>query len=255
MQGDLLKDGFSILRAVLGRQQITDLIDAVSKVNDDKGVRSRGGVYAVRNLLQLSPAINELAHSAKVRSILEENLRKVAFPVRGTLFDKTVGANWLVPWHQDLTISVVARLNVPGYGPWTMKAGVCHVQPPPSVLENMLSVRLHVDDCDEANGALRVLAGTHRLGRLTSKQIAEQHGSVAPTTCAAHAGDVVLMRPLLRHASSAASKAVHRRVIHIEYASTQLDGGLQWALVPFLRGIGNSDGEIGRSQNNRPIVQ
>jgi ectoine hydroxylase-related dioxygenase (phytanoyl-CoA dioxygenase family) len=228
-RGNLEQDGFSILPGVFGRQEIENLIVALSKIDKDNGVRSRGGVYAVRNLLHLSTAINELAYSAKVHSIVEENLAKSAFPVRATLFDKTAGANWLVPWHQDLTICVIARIDVPGYGPWTMKAGVCHVQPPVSILDDMLSVRIHLDDCDEANGALRILPGTHRLGRLMPDQIAEQQRSVASISCVVHAGGVVLMRPLLLHASSAASKAAHRRVIHIDYASSQLTGGLRWS--------------------------
>jgi ectoine hydroxylase-related dioxygenase (phytanoyl-CoA dioxygenase family) len=136
-----------------------------------------------------------------------------------------------VPWHQDLTICVITRADVLGYGPWTIKAGVCHVQPPISVLENMLSVRIHLDDCDESNGALRVLPGTHNLGRLIAAQISEQQRLAASISCAAQKGDVVLMRPLLLHASSAASKAVHRRVIHLDYASSQLDGGLQWPIT------------------------
>jgi ectoine hydroxylase-related dioxygenase (phytanoyl-CoA dioxygenase family) len=222
-------DEFSILSGVFGQQEIEGLIDAISKIDGDAAVRSRGGVYAIRNLLQLSPRINELANSAKVRSIVEEYLGKSGIPVRGTLFDKTRGANWLVPWHQDLTICVISRVDVPGYGPWTIKAGVCHVRPPISILENMLSVRIHLDDCDEANGGLRILPGTHNLGRLTAEQVSKQQRSVVSVSCAVEQGGVVLMRPLLLHSSSAASNAVHRRVIHIDYASSQLDGGLVWS--------------------------
>ncbi len=193
------------------------------------GVRSRGGIYAVRNLLRLSPAIGEWARSAEVRCLVDRHLAGGGFPVRGTLFDKTAGANWLVPWHQDLTICVAARVDIPGYGPWTTKAGVLHVQPPARVLEEMLSVRIHLDDCQESNGALCVLPGTHRLGRLAPRQIAEQQGRVTPFGCVVPAGGVVLMRPLLIHASSPASGAIHRRVIHIDYACAPLDGGLRWA--------------------------
>ena len=223
------QDGFAILSGVFGQPEIGDLIDAFSRIDAADAVRSRGGVYAVRNLLHLSPEINELAHSSKVRWIVEQTLGKPAFPVRGTLFDKTAAANWLVPWHQDLTICVVSRLDVQGYGPWTMKAGVYHVQPPQSILENMLSIRIHLDDCDESNGALRVLAGTHKLGRLTAEQISVHQRSVASVSCVVRAGSVVLMRPLLLHASSAASNPAHRRVIHIDYASSQLNGGLLWS--------------------------
>jgi hypothetical protein len=62
------------------------------------------------------PSFRELARSSKVQSIVEETLQNSASPVRATLFDKTGGANWLVPWYQDLTICVDTRLDVPGYG-------------------------------------------------------------------------------------------------------------------------------------------
>jgi len=226
--GVVAKDGFSILPGVFGKQEVDHLINAISNIADESVVRSRGAVYAIRNLLQLSPTIRELASSTKVRSIVEETLQNSASPVRATLFDKTGGANWLVPWHQDLTICVHTRLDVSGYGPWTMKAGIWHVQPPTSILERMLSVRIHLDDCNETNGALRVLSGTHRLGRLTAAQIAERQHLATSVICAVGVGGVVLMRPLLIHASSAATQATHRRVIHIDYASCQLDGGLRW---------------------------
>lgn len=224
------EDGFSVLRNVFSKQEVERLIESVSKIEREEGVRSRGGVYAIRNLLHLSPVIRELAHSTRVRSIVEEILQDGILAVRATLFDKTAGANWLVPWHQDLTVCVDERLDVPGYGPWTMKAGVWNVQPPASILERMLSLRIHLDDCEESNGALRVLAGTHRVGRLNAAGIAEQRRTAAAVSCVVGAGGVVLMRPLLIHASSAASKATHRRVIHVDYASCSLDGGLRWAL-------------------------
>jgi len=221
------QEGFLILPDVFDEQEIERLVDAISSIDHQRGARTRTGVYAVRNLLEVSPVIDALATSAKIRAIVEENLDADAFPVRGTLFDKTAGANWLVPWHQDLTICVVNRMDVPGYGPWTTKAGVWNVQPPVSVLERMLAVRIHLDDCHEDNGALRVLPGTHTLGRLNAEDIAERRAGIS-VSCAVNAGGVVLMKPLLLHASSAAARAAHRRVIHIEYAASQLAGGLQW---------------------------
>ena len=60
-----------------------------------------------------------------------------------------------MPWHQDLTISVKEQVEIDGYGPWTVKAGVVNVQPPLSILERMLAIRFHLDDCDERNGVLK----------------------------------------------------------------------------------------------------
>lgn len=221
--------GFLVLPNVFDTEEVHFLIESISKIDCEEGVRTRGGVYAIRNLLHLSPIISALACSAKVRSIAEENLQDRAWAVRAILFDKTASANWLVPWHQDVTVCVESRLDVAGYGPWTRKAGVWHVQPPAPVLERMLSIRIHLDDCEESNGVLRVLPGTHRLGRLNAVQIAEQERINTFSNCVVPAGGVVVLRPLLIHASSAASRAVHRRVIHIDYASCPLDGGLHWA--------------------------
>jgi ectoine hydroxylase-related dioxygenase (phytanoyl-CoA dioxygenase family) len=229
MQTSIHECGFCVLPNVFGEEEIQFLIESLSRIDHEEGVRTRGGVYAIRNLLHLSPIIHAFACSAKVRSLAEEILQDRALAVRATLFDKTAGANWLVPWHQDLTVCVQSRLDAPGYGPWTRKAGVWHVQPPASVLERMLSVRVHLDDCGESNGVLRVLPGTHLLGRLNADQIAEQERIATSVSCVVSAGGAVVMRPLLIHASSAASNAAHRRVIHIDYAACQLDGGLQWA--------------------------
>lgn len=225
----LASDGFAILRDVFSEPEVSCLIDSLAAIDQAAGVRSRGGVYAVRNLLELSPAVDRLAASQQVKEMAEVALGRNVFVVRGLLFDKTPSANWIVPWHQDLTIAVADKADVPDYGPWTRKAGVWHVQPPVDVLEQMVSVRIHLDACDELNGALRVLPATHGLGRLSTAQIAEQQSRVAPVVCAADAGDVLVMKPLLLHASSAANQASHRRVIHLDFAGCQLDGGLIWS--------------------------
>lgn len=149
-----------------------------------------------------------------------------------TLFDKSSEANWLVAWHQDLSLAVRSRIEVPGFSAWSVKEGVPHVQPPVEWLQRMLTVRLHLDDADEANCALRVLPGSHRMGRLPAARIQELRGGQPDVLCALSAGDALLMRPLLLHASSRSSSARHRRVLHIEYAAFSLPEGLNWHEAP-----------------------
>jgi ectoine hydroxylase-related dioxygenase (phytanoyl-CoA dioxygenase family) len=149
-------------------------------------------------------------------------------PVRGLLFDKSADANWLVVWHQDLTLAVRERCEAPGFGPWSVKDGVPHVQAPAECLAQMVAVRLHLDDADEHNGALRVLAGSHRFGRLSPARIDELRRELREVVCTAAAGDALLMRPLLLHASSRSASERRRRVLHIEYAGFQLPAGLEW---------------------------
>ncbi len=182
----------------------------------------------MRNLLALVPAVRALADSPGVRGLVEPVLGDGARPVRGLLFDKTPGANWKVAWHQDLSIAVRARIDVPGFGPWSTKAGVPHVQPPVEILRNMLTVRLHLDDCGADNGPLKVLPGSHAAGVLSAPEVEAWRARADPVACHVSAGGAVLMRPLLLHASSSAAVARHRRVIHLEFAAGPLPGGLEW---------------------------
>lgn len=79
-------------------------------------------------------------------------------------FDKPEHSSWFVAWHQDLTISVDKKIDLDGFGPWTSKQDQFAVQPPLAFLENIFTVRIHLDDTDEHNGALRVIPGSHRKG-------------------------------------------------------------------------------------------
>ena len=232
LREDLDQYGFAVVPGVLDRQEIRTLVHALSSVADENAVRRRSGVYAIRNLLNLVPAVAELANSPNVIGIAREVLGPDSIPVKGTLFDKTPDANWLVPWHQDLTICVNSRMDADGYGSWTTKAGVVNVQPPVSVLERMLAIRIHLDDCDSQNGALRILPGSHTRGRLSVEQVAAVQAETAPITCEVERGGVVLIKPLVLHASSPARDPRHRRVIHIDFAAVNLPPGLLWFADP-----------------------
>ena len=180
-----------------------------------------------RGLLAL-PGVAALACSAKMLDLVRPFLAAEPVPVRAIYFDKSPGANWLVPWHQDLTLALRSRAEVPGFDPWSVKEGVPHVQPPAELLERMLTIRLHLDDADESNGALRVLPGSHRSGRLSAAQIQEWRARRDPVLCNVSAGDALLMRPLLLHASGRSTSERHRRVLHLEYAGCTLPAGLHW---------------------------
>ncbi len=128
-----------------------------------------------------------------------------------------------------MTIAVNQKVEAAGYGPWSVKAGILHVQPPASVLERMVSVRLHLDDCPEENGALRVIAGSHTSGKLDERLIHDIAKRSVAVTCAMQRGGVLIMRPLLLHASSTSSFPGHRRVVHFDYAASELPAGMGWA--------------------------
>ena len=191
--------------------EIGDLLDA--------------GHAGVRNLLDI-PAIRRLASSSAVRSPMAPVLGSNCFAVRGILFNKVGEANWKVAWYQDCVIAVAQQKEVPGWGPWSIKAGVHHVRPSSELMSQMLAVRLHLDDCGNDNGPLRVVPDSHRQGFLSDTQIQEWPKDNAVTT--ASRGDAILTRPLLLHGSSAAKVPNSRRVLHLEFAADELPAGVNW---------------------------
>lgn len=218
----LRSDGYAIVEGALSDEAVLHYINLLEE--QPSSTTSRGGR---RNLLGI-PAMRDLAESPLLMNLVEPVLGTLAFPVRGILFDKQEGANWKVPWHQDVTIAVKERVEVENYGPWSTKEDILHVQPPTSVLERILSVRLHLDDCPASNGALRVIAGSQQLGRLDQNRIVEFVATEMERICEVARGGALLMRPLTIHASSAAERPQHRRVIHFDYANVELDGTLEW---------------------------
>jgi hypothetical protein len=184
------------------------------------------GTYAARNLLAV-PIVRELAGSAPVRALAEAVLGRNCFAVKGTFFNKTQEANWKVVWHQDLTIAVRERREVIGFGPWTIKAGIAHVQPPAEILNRVLAIRIHLDESGPDNGPLRVVAGSHKQGRLSLRKV-EAWSKKDGIVCTIPRGGALLMRPLLLHSSSACIIPKPRRVIHLEFTENELPEGLQW---------------------------
>jgi hypothetical protein len=78
-------------------------------------------------------------------------------------------------------------------------------------MSGILAIRLHLDESGLDNGPLRVIAGSHREGRLPAEQIGswEKENSV---TCTVPRGGALVMRPVLLHASSACAIPKSRRV-------------------------------------------
>ena len=214
-------EGFQLVRQVVPQPELEPLrteADRLALTYPDE-------VQGIRDLLQRSALFRELTFRPWLAALVPEG----AVCVRGILFDKLPGANWLVAWHQDLTICVKREIDTPGYGPWSVKHGVPHVQPPVSLLNQMTTIRLHLDPTDASNGALKVLAGSHLHGRLDADAIAGWRERTAEVTCEAEPGDALLMKPLLLHASSKAESPSHRRVIHLEFAPPgALAEGLSW---------------------------
>ena len=134
-----------------------------------------------------------------LQTIASQLIGQPAHLSRLQAFDKSPSTNWFVPWHQDRAAEGEERAV--------------------AVLETMVALRIHLDDCDEDNGPLDVLPGSHRHGRLEADAIARLAAETPSRLCLAACGDIVALRPLLVHRSQRARKPAARRVVHIEFAA------------------------------------
>jgi ectoine hydroxylase-related dioxygenase (phytanoyl-CoA dioxygenase family) len=185
-----------------------------------------GRQHGVRNLLS-NPVVRRIASSCEIKRAVASVLGEGCFAVRGILFNKNPKANWKVTWHQDCVIAVREKRDIKGWGPWSNKANVIHVRPTAAVLREMLAVRIHLDDCGEENGPLRVIPGSHRAGFLSDAEV-QAFPKDGAVSCSVVRGDAILMRPLILHSSSPATKPSNRRVVHIEFAAAALPDGAEW---------------------------
>lgn len=228
---ELQLKGYTVIQEMFSPAEI----EAISTVIDEAGnlsaatdpaFRRISDLFAIRRFLQVVPAVQPLLFTPALNALITETFGPGDFPVRSIYFDKPSGSNWFVAWHQDLTISVDRKLPLPGFGPWTVKGDQFGVQPPFDILESMYTIRIHLDDTDETNGALRVLPGSHLHG---VERYSSSTANPSEVTCRVPSGGIMIMRPLLQHASSRSSAGKRRRVIHIEFSNSELPPGLHWA--------------------------
>ncbi len=215
-------DGYELVYPFLTQAELKKL-DA--EIGSPDLPRSIGGI---RNAQAKFPCIAALSTSKRILDQAACYLQSEPQLVRAILFNKTQDNNWLVPWHQDRTVAVSAKFNAQGWGPWSEKDGVLHVQPPLEVLNSMVTLRVHVDDATEKNGCLSVVPASHGYGVLTQQEIVERSGSFVPALCKAPAGSVLAMRPHLLHASAKGAEPALRRVVHLEYSDYKLPFGVCW---------------------------
>lgn len=212
------QDGFEICRGVFTAEEIASLRTEADRISRE------AGSACVRNPRSRSAMFAALSESPKLMALLPSGLSTV----RSILFDKTEAANWPVAWHQDLTIAVAEEVPCESYGPWSVKDGIPHVQPPVTLLESMVTARIHLDPTGADNGALIVAPRSHRNGKLDSNSITSLTDGGA-VICECRPGDVLIMSPLILHSSKRSRRPDHRRILHFEYAPPDaLDYRLSW---------------------------
>ncbi len=248
----LKSDGFAIIDTVFTTEEINSILQTISQVDTTKPTfRKTNDLFAIRQFLKEVPATFNLIFNERLNSIISQVFGDNYFVTKSIYFDKPEQSNWFVAYHQDLTISVDKKLAVEGFGPWTVKQNQFAVQPPLDILESNFTIRIHLDDTDEYNGALKVILKSHLKGVYRPETI--DWSTETEIICNVRKGGIMIMKPLLLHASNRTTNNNKRRVIHIEFSNRSLVDTLQWSekeslhVTKVLLQVGRDVGAIGCS--------
>lgn len=224
---ELEERGFTIINSVYSREEINSIKEFINSQDTSSPIfRKSENLFAIRQFIKELPQIKSMVFNDKLKSIINA-IEKNAFIVKSIYFDKPEKSNWFVAYHQDLTISVDKKESIEGFGPWTSKHNQFAVQPPLDILENIFTIRIHLDDTDENNGALKVIDGSHLKKIFRPETI--NYANEKEIFCNVEAGGIMLMKPLLLHGSNRTSNQKRRRVIHIEFSNKVLPELIKWS--------------------------
>ena len=217
---DFSAAGFVLLPALLTPDQCAGFAVEIT-ASQAKG--ETGAVAGARHLLAHAWCAS-LARALRDDTRLSALIPATHVAVQCSYFEKSAACNWLVPQHQDLSIPVACKVETPALRGWSDKDGELYVKAPVEVLEQLIAVRLHLDHCGLEDGPLRLVPGSHLGGRLApgSADTGQSFAAVAK------AGDALVMRPLLLHASSKSTGVSRRRVLHFVFGPPALPHGLAW---------------------------
>lgn len=225
------QQGFEIQLHVFSDKEVAQFVQGIEEVSrHNSHFRANKDLFAIRNLLGEVPALQGILSHRKLQDLLQRHFRGNTYHcIKGIYFDKPPQSNWVVNWHQDLTINVCHKPeDVPdGFTHWIQKKRYWSVQPPLAYLQNIITIRIHLDNCHAQNGALKILEGSHH--QITqAKDLDRLKVDFPQTLCEVSKGGVLLMSPLLWHASSKNKSKQNRRIIHLEFSSLPVPPKLQW---------------------------
>lgn len=224
-------EGFAIIDNVYNEDEIQKLISLIEETtenNPENGTfRKSQDLFAIRQFHKEVPETLPLIFNQKLRDIIKTNFGEDYFITKSIYFDKPEKSNWFVAYHQDLTISVNKKIELENFENWTVKQNQFAVQPPVAILENNFTIRIHIDKTTKDNGALKVINNSHSKGILRIEKL--DFVKEKETICEVQKGGIMIMKPLLFHASNKTTNNERRRVIHIEFSKQELPEGLEWS--------------------------
>jgi len=228
---EINSEGFTIINDIYSENEIGKLISLIENSTENKTknatFRKSQDLFAIRQFHKEIPETLPYIFNENLKGIVESNFGKGYFITKSIYFDKPEKSNWFVAYHQDLTISVNKKIETANFENWTVKQNQFAVQPPKEILEDNFTIRIHLDKTTKDNGALKVINNSHSKGILRIENM--DFEKEKETMCEVEKGGIMIMKPLLFHASNKTTNNERRRVIHIELSKQQLPEDLEWS--------------------------
>jgi ectoine hydroxylase-related dioxygenase (phytanoyl-CoA dioxygenase family) len=227
---EINSEGFAIIDTIYSDTEMDQIISEIEKVTNNSSenstFRKSDDLFAIRQFHREIPDTLPTIFNEKLKEIIKTNFGENYFIMKSIYFDKPEKSNWFVAYHQDLTISVNKKVEIENFENWTIKQNQFAVQPPKEILESIFTIRIHLDKTTKDNGALKVLNKSHKKGiyRVENIDVKEE----TETICEVEKGGIMIMKPLLFHASNKTTNNERRRVIHIEFSNQKLPNELNW---------------------------
>ncbi|SDE31926.1 phytanoyl-CoA dioxygenase family protein [Pedobacter soli] len=227
-QEEISDAGFTVMNSIYTAEELDKIIEIIDSADvDGSNFRKSEDLFAIRQFIKEIPGINNLIFTPALKMVIGQLFGSDYFLVKSIYFDKPENSNWFVAYHQDLTISVNKKVALPGFGPYTIKQNQFAVQPPLNILEQNFTIRIHLDNTDEDNGALKVVPKSHSKGIYRPENI--NWDTETEVSCNVKRGGMMIMKPLLLHSSGRTTNNKKRRVIHLEFSNMMLPKELQWS--------------------------
>ena len=225
---ELNKYGFLIINTIYNISEVKKIINYIENLDSNNPIfRKTDDIFAIRQFIKEFPQIKEIIFNENLKKIINNIGGENCFVIKSIYFDKPEKSNWFVSYHQDLTISVDKKEMIDGYNFWTNKHNQFAVQPTLDILENIFTIRIHLDDTNEENGALKIIEKSHlkSIRRIENMDLNMEK----ETFCNVNSGGIMIMKPLLFHSSMRTTNNKKRRVLHIEFSNKELPNKINWS--------------------------
>ena len=188
------------------------------KQNVDEGE----AIFELESVLETLPDLKTLLINMNLKKIIE-SLGEGYSLIRSAYFDNRVSKPEKTVWRQRRRLTFPVKIEGADYSNWQLEGDFFSAEPPARIMQDMVIVRIHLDDSDQNNGELKIFKGSHSqiLDHSAIKVITENG---LPSNCGILAGGIQILKPFILQSETKRSRSKKNRIIELTFSSSDLPG-------------------------------